>query len=117
MCVPPLQVAQIHGLKRFQAGVRHLLHVLLDQAALGAHLAAQVALHALPGLVDEAHVLLVGRREDLAAGAGGTRAAAPLAVVNDARHGGAGHGAVRAAARLGSARLGPTPATWRQKRD
>lgn len=105
----------------FETRVRHLLHVLLDQAALGAHLAAQVTLHALPGcgdagegtarpgagpagpppepraprppppltLVDEAHVLLVGRREDLAAGAGGARAAAPLAVVDHAGHGGA----------------------------
>lgn len=36
----------------FEARVRHLLHVLLDQAALGAHLAAQVTLYALPGCGD-----------------------------------------------------------------
>lgn len=36
----------------FEARVRHLLHVLLHQAALGAYLAAQVALHALPGCGD-----------------------------------------------------------------
>lgn len=36
----------------FEARVRHLLHVLLDQAALRAHLAAQVTLHTLPGYGD-----------------------------------------------------------------
>ena len=90
--VPSLQVAQVDGLEGLQAGVRDLLHVLLHQVLLAArHLAPQVPLHTLPGFINEAHILLLGRGEDLAAVEGRAGATVPLAVVDDSEDGGTGH--------------------------
>lgn len=92
LCVPAFQVTQVKRFESLQTGVRDLFHILLHQATLTArHLVPEVSFHTLPCFINEAHILLMSRSEDLTAVAWRPGATIPFAIVDNSGDRGTGH--------------------------